>query len=134
MPWIVKRHRRGITLLSGLSVLVVSACSLWYAQTHPDLRAKVSHIHRGMAKPEIHQIIGVPPGDYRTTSGRLDFIAAGPPYEAWQFDDGEVMVTYWSFRPDAGKCMAALYRESHAARWQPAGQGLVDRSISWLGF
>jgi hypothetical protein len=136
MPWIVKQPRCSILLLSGLGVALVAARCLWYANTHPDLRTKVSHIRQGMTTEQVHENIGCPPGTYGSKAGLSGKTQCyqGPRYEEWLFDDGDVMVTYFSFQPDSGKCMYVLYRESHSAKWQPVGTGLIDRLTAALGF
>jgi hypothetical protein len=64
----------------------------------PVSRAAFGWIEKGMTRPEVHAVLAVPPGDYRTI--RHDFNYAHlhcwqcERFEAWETDEGLLSVSY----------------------------------------
>jgi hypothetical protein len=120
--------------LGGLGLAMLGMWSLWQVHTHPDLRDKVSHIHRGMTRQDVHKLLGGPPGDYRTVPEPRTYCHNGPPTEEWHFDDGNVMVTFLKrFDGKPQTCFEVFYAEP-GARFQPAAPPFIYRLFSRLGF
>jgi len=135
MPWLVTKHRCGILLLSGLGVALVLACWLWHAYTHPNVRDKVSLIRYHMTKQEVHEVVGFPPGNYRTKDGPPGIECYhGPKYDEWLFDDGDIMVTYsGGIFGSPFKSFEVFYRDGDRQWQRPAPHPLASLA-SRLGF
>jgi hypothetical protein len=135
MRFIPNTMRSRVALLCGLGLAMLGMCSLRHVYTHPNLRDKVSLIRYNMTKPEVHEVVGCPPGNYRTKDGPPGIRCyQGPKYDEWLFDDGDIMVTYsGGIFGSPFQSFEVFYREGDRQWQRPAPHPLASLA-SRLGF
>lgn len=123
----------GLILLGFLITLLMS--HTFVQKKWADIQPRFDRIAEGMTQEEVEEILGFPPGEYRSSPG---FMLVGPghiqkpaeewtksPYslKVWYFDEGHVEVIFDRDGEVAGKYWQADNYN------QP---GLMDRLRTWL--
>ena len=130
-------------LLLAIAVLVALGVAsafpaLWTMRSSSGItKANAAKIQRGMTSGEVEQLLGCPPGNYRTGTVKLDWRVQSTALEDVIYaDHGQFHLEYWE--GNAGSLWVCFddEREVVESEFTPAkrpGAGFMDHFWEWLG-
>jgi hypothetical protein len=124
----------GVAILALALLLVGTLLPLVVPRHCPVNRAAFERVKEGMTQAEVEEILGGPPGDYRTrphgTNIYLSRMFSGldPIIEDWEGDEGSVAVEY-----EPGADGRERVTKTHFEEAAPYSPGLLELALWRLG-